>query len=223
MQELMKYKKKLKDIPYIIGVDLALYRTGICVYHPDTDEFTDLQEIQVPHETDIPMLTLCQGLSQYFQDVIAKYGKGGIVVQEAMPAQAGPHSTINTLQALAKAHGILELCVCLSDGLYRYDKIGVYSVSVKALFKTEEIQKPTKQDIQAALEEIYNFDFANMTENISDAMAVVYTLVNRKWDNDVKDRKREIKREIKTLKSERAIKTHEKELERLDSLLLVQK
>lgn len=218
MQELVKCNKNLKDIPYIIGVDLALYRTGVCVYHPDTDTFSDLQEVQVPHETDTPMLTLFEGLADYFEIVTHKYGTGGMVVQEAMPAQAGPHSTINTLQALAKAHGILELCVCISDDLYRYDKTGVYSVSVKSMFKTEEIQKPTKQDIQAKLIELYHCNFDGMSENISDAMGVVYTLVNRKWDNDIKDRQREVRKEIKGLKSAKAIAIHQIELQRLEEL-----
>ena len=220
MQELLKYQKNIKEIPYIIGIDLALYRTGVCVYHPSTDTFTDLEEVQVPHETDIPMLILCDGLSNYFERITAKYGNGGMVVQEAMPAQAGPHSTISTLQALAKAHGILELCVCLHDGLYRYDKTGVYSVSVKSIFKTEETPKPTKQDIQARLIELYDCNFDGMSENISDAMGVVYTLINRKWNNDIKERQKEIKREIKSLKAQHAIDAHQKEIERLQALMI---
>lgn len=217
MIEVAKFNKNMANIPYIIGVDLALYRTGVCVYHPKENAYTDLSEVVVAHNDEAPILSLYYNLETYLNDIVRKYGPGGMVIQEAMPLQAGPHSTISTLQTLAKAHSVLELLVCQSSDLYRYDDTGVYSISVKALFKTEEIQKPTKQDIRAALKNIYNIK-EDVTENTSDAMAVVHTLINKKWNADIKNKLAEIRKEIKKLKSPKAIEEHQKLLQEMEVL-----
>ena len=51
-------------------------------------------------------------------------------------------------------------------------------------------------------------------------MSVVYTLMKRKWNNDIKEKQKEIKREIKSLKAQHAIDVHQKEIERLQALMI---
>ena len=51
-------------------------------------------------------------------------------------------------------------------------------------------------------------------------MGVVYALMNRKWNNDIKEKQKEIKREIKSLKAQHAIDAHQKEIERLQALMI---
>ena len=67
---------------------------------------------------------------------------------------------------------------------------------------------------------MYDCNFDGMSENISDAMGVVYTLINRKWNNDIKEKQKEIRREIKSLKAQHAIDAHQKEIERLQALMI---
>ena len=67
---------------------------------------------------------------------------------------------------------------------------------------------------------MYDRYFDCMSDNISDAMGVVYTLINRKWNNDIKEKQKEIRREIKSLKAQHAIDAHQKEIERLQALMI---
>ena len=106
------------------------------------------------------------------------------------------------------------------DGVDFYDEVGVHAVSVKALFKTDETPKPTKTDIKKAVCAHYGLKTGDLTDDESDSVAVIYTLIKKKWNADLKDEIKRVKKEMKGLKQERAIAAHEKRIEELQAMLL---
>ena len=215
-----KFKKPLSEIDYIISFDLALYKTGISLYNIKQKSIVRTDKIEVSHTDEMPVATLYTKLKGYLTSAVEKYGNLLMIVKEAMPAQAGKFTTIATLQTLAKAHAALDIAVAKVDGVDFYDETGVHAVSVKALFKTEENPKPTKTDIKKAVCIYYGLEVGDLTDDESDSIAVIYTLVKKKWNADINEEIKRIKKEIKGLKQERAIEAHQKRIEELQGMLL---
>lgn len=215
-----KFKKPLSEINYIISFDLALFKTGISLYDIAQKSIVRTDKIEVSHSDETPVATLYTKLKEYLTSAVEKYGNLLMIVKEAMPAQAGKFTTIATLQTLAKAHAALDIAVAKVDGVDFYDETGVHSVSVKALFKTEENPKPTKTDIKKAVCAYYGLKVGDLTDDESDSIAVIYTLIKKKWNADINEEIKRIKKEIKGLKQERAIEAHQKRIEELQGMLL---
>ena len=215
-----KFKKPLSEIDYIISFDLALYKTGISLYNIKQKSIVRTDKIEVSHTDETPVATLYTKLKEYLTSAVEKYGNLLMIVKEAMPSQAGRFTTIATLQTLAKAHAALDIAVAKVDGVDFYDQVGVHAVSVKALFKTEENPKPTKTDIKKAVCTYYGLEVGDLTDDESDSIAVIYTLVKKKWNADINEEIKRIKKEIKGLKQERAIEAHQKRIEELQGMLL---
>ena len=215
-----KFKKPLSEIDYIISFDLALYKTGISLYNIKQKSIVRTDKIEVSHNDETPVATLYTKLKEYLTSAVEKYGNLLMIIKEAMPAQAGRFTTIATLQTLAKAHAALDIAVAKVDGVDFYDETGVHAVSVKALFKTEENPKPTKTDIKKAVCAYYGLEVGDLTDDESDSIAVIYTLVKKKWNADINEEIKRIKKEIKGLKQERAIEAHQKRIEELQRILL---
>ena len=217
---MIKFQKPLSEINYIISFDLALYKTGISLYNIKQKSIVRTDKIEVSHTDETPVATLYTKLKEYLTSAVEKYGNLLMIVKEAMPAQAGRFTTIATLQTLAKAHAALDIAVAKVDGVDFYDETGVHAVSVKALFKTEENPKPTKTDIKKAVCIYYGLEVGDLTDDESDSIAVIYTLVKKKWNADINEEIKRIKKEIKGLKQERAIEAHQKRIEELQGMLL---
>ena len=217
---MIKFQRPLSEIDYIISFDLALYKTGISLYDIRQKSIVRTDKIEVSHTDETPVATLYTKLKEYLTSAVEKYGNLLMIVKEAMPAQAGRFTTIATLQTLAKAHAALDIAVAKVDGVDFYDETGVHAVSVKALFKTEENPKPTKTDIKKAVCAYYGLEVGDLTDDESDSIAVIYTLVKKKWNADINEEIKRIKKEIKGLKQERAIEAHQKRIEELQGMLL---
>lgn len=207
----IKYNYALTGLDYILAFDLALYKTGVSLYDIKNQKIIRVDKIEVPKNAEHPVIELYNLLTKYFEEINIKYGNKVMVVQEAMPQQAGKFTTVATLQGLAKAHAVLELCVDHS-GLMFYDEKGIHSVSVKAMFRTEENQKPSKTDIKNKVCEYYNLKRESLTDDQSDSIALIYTLVNKKWNADIDTRVKELKKEIKSLKAEKTIAERQEEI-----------
>ena len=164
-----------------------------------------------------------------------------LVTKEKLPSQAGVTSTIATLQALAKVHAVFELVMDemiardpLRTLFLPYDKAcpcgvehketenGVHAASVKALFrKIIGIDKPTKQDIREAVSKICRGkDVSSLKEDISDSIAVTITLKEVKFNADIDEERKALRKKIRSLKSENAKVPYAEELKRLESLKL---
>ncbi len=217
---MIKFQKLLSEIDYIISFDLALYKTGVSIYDIAKKSIVRTDKIEVSHTDETPVATLYTKLKEYLTSAVEKYGNLLMIVKEAMPAQAGRFTTIATLQTLAKAHAALDIAVAKVDGVDFYDEVGVHAVSVKALFKTEETPKPTKTDIKKAVCAHYGLKAGDLTDDESDSVAVIYTLIKKKWNADLKDEIKRVRKEMKGLKQERAIVAHEKRIEELQAMVL---
>lgn len=215
-----KFQRPLSEIGYIISFDLALYKTGVSIYDIKNKTICRTDKIEVLKSDEKPVATLYELLKDYLTKSVEKYGDLLMVIKEAMPAQAGRFTTIATLQTLAKAHAALDIAVAKVNGVDFYDDIGVHAVSVKALFKTEECPKPTKTDIKEAVCDKFKLDKSKLSDDESDSIAVIYTLLQKKWNADIKDEIKRIKKEMKSLKQERAIAAHEKRIEELERMIL---
>lgn len=213
---MIKFNYGLKDIGAIIGIDLAKFHTGICVYKRDVG-FVEFLPINVKNTEENKELSLFIQLKDLFQKIKEKYGKNGViaVIQERLPSQCGRFSTIQTLQALSASHAILHLAVQVTDGVELYDNDGIHTISIKTLFKSPSCPKPQKEDIRKALVELYHLDDTLLTDDISDAIAVVHTLLVKRWNQDIDERIKELKKEIKGLKLARAKEEREVEINRL--------
>lgn len=214
---MIKFNYSLNEIGAIIGVDLAMYHTGMCVYDVRQGFFAEFIPITVKNNSECKFADLYDMLVTEFRRISRIYGRI-MIIQERLPNQGGVHSTVQTLQSLAQAHAIMELAVHNSNNVELYDEHGIHSTSVKSMFRTQECPKPQKGDIRKALVKLYLLDDTILTDDISDACAVVHTLLTKRWNQDIDERIKELKKEIKNLKVARAKEQRRVEIDKLSQM-----
>ncbi len=213
----IKFKDKLENYDYIIGVDLASYKTGVCVYDIKQNCFVDSNVIEVSKQSEDKIFELYNKLDAFFIELLAKRSGNYIIVKEACPSQNGPFSTISTLQSLAQAHAVLDIVATLHKIPF-YDYRGVHSITVKSFFRTKENSKPQKEDIRKKIVEFYNLKDDELTNDISDAMGVVHVFIHKKWNADIDQEIKNIKKEIKALIKEEAINIRKDKIQALEDI-----
>lgn len=221
--EYAKFKNQLSEYKYILGIDLATYVTGVSLYDVQSNTFPILQEIVVSKDSDCKSFDLYNQLTFLFQEIRTFANGAVLIVKEALPIQNGPHSTINTLQSLAGSHAVLDIVVAQNNDLFHYyDDKGIYTISVKALFKSEKVHKPDKKDVRQGVVDYFHLDDSLLTDNISDSIGVIYTLLQRKWNNDLQEEIKSVKKAMKPLKREYTKAIHQQHINFLESLKIVQ-
>lgn len=216
-----KFSSYITDFDYIVGFDLAYHKSGVAIYSNEKKNIVDTFKVDVQNGREASIFDLYSALGDVLDKISIKYTGRILAIKEAMPIQCGKFTTVQTLQQLAKAHAALD--ICLYERSYKYcvyDEVGIHSISVKSLFKRSKEDKPTKKDIQNRLREIYNLGELEITDDISDAIAVIYTLINKKWNSDIKDEIKSTKKEIKGLKQDFAIKNKEKYINYLKNIMV---
>lgn len=209
----------LYEFRYVIGVDLASYKTGVCIYDIATKKFVLGKEIEVKKNSQNKNIDLYILLSEFFEKIRDEYDSGDfLLVKEAMPSQHGKFTTVSTLQSLAQAHAILDMAVWNSAFITPYDDKGIHPITVRSLFRTEAITHPSKEDVRKELVRLYDLDDDELTDNISDSMAVVHTLINKQWNADIAEMIKEQKKAVKLLKQTRAIDEHKRTIDFLNLL-----
>ena len=97
---------------------------------------------------------------------------------------------------------------------------GVHATSAKAYFRhITDIDKPEKQDIYDKIcllyfddkEKVLNFD-------VSDSIAVALTLINSKWNKDLDERIKELKKDLKKFKSDKKLSEINEQINKLKEL-----
>ena len=205
-----KFSCCLTDFDYIIGFDLAYHKSGIEIYDIEKKQIVNTFKVNIQNGGETSIFDLYSTLGATLDNISIKYPGSILAIKEAMPLQCGKFTTVQTLQQLAKAHAALDICLYeRPEEYFLYDEVGIHSISVKSLFKENKDDKPTKKDIQNKLREIYDLEGLEITDDISDAIAVIHTLIHKKWNSDIKDEIKAIKKEIKTLKQEYTIKNRE--------------
>lgn len=205
--QIVKFQRKLFDFQYVLSFDLAKHQTGYSLVNIFNKEIVDCGLIICDSDNPDIWLDMEEKISNVIAGVIERFGiENFFVVKEAMPKQAGRFTTISTLSALAQSHAILSFA-CSKLDVNIYDLIGVAAVSEKAVFKQLiGIEKPEKKDIfesvmkmygiQDSLKSVLNYD-------ITDSVAVVETLISKKWNSDIQQEVKELKKMQKKYKTEK--------------------
>ena len=217
----IKYNKNLSNYNYVLSFDLAKQKTGWALVDIKSNKIEKFGMVILNEKADSVWLDIYDKIVVVLND-IKKHcqilGKRFFVLKEKLPNQAGKFTTIASLQSLAQVHAIWELA-CEKTGVDVYDFQGVHSVSVKAFFKKRYgIEKPQKEDIARLICENYCFNIGENPLDITDAIACVQTLIEHKWNQDIIDKTKELKKEQKKYKSDKKIEEIGREIRRIQTL-----
>lgn len=202
----------------ILMFDLASHITGWCLYDVVSGRPVQHGVITINRENPNPDYDLKEALKK----TIALFaGKDIMISVEAMPTQLrGGASTIKTFIAMAQAHADLAIA-CAEARVSMYDRIGVYPVSTHAylrrLLGKDQDFKPEKEDIRSYCCNLWQLDEKTISYDESDAMFLAKTLIDVKWDKDIDEEIRDLKRHRKTLKERSAIAKIDAEIAEADS------
>lgn len=205
---MLKFNQKITDYQYILSFDIAKHISGysltdivnnkiICAGIIDTKKSKTDFVWDYFYTAVLDVINFCANMVSDGKILITK---------ERLPNQNGRFSTIDTLQGLAQAHSIFDLAVYKS-GYQFYDYDGVHSVSVKSYFKTlTGLEKPQKEDISEYIRKKYkDFNFDEYPLDVTDSVAVAITLVEKKYNSDIDERIKMVKKEIKKAKAKAKI------------------
>lgn len=215
-----RFQKRLSDYKYALVCDLAQYESGFALLDVSTNALVEVQQISVSRTTDQPTGEMYEKFDDMVNNILNKYNlqvEDLLIIKEQLPINCGPHSTAQTLQALAAAHAVFNINIYLRK-LYTYSN-GIHSISVKTYFKKLlGIEKPQKDDIRAAVCKYYDIGPESITRDESDAIALWFCLCGAKWNKDIDEQIKVEKKHRKTLTAKHAIKESDKEIERLEGL-----
>lgn len=218
---MVKYNYNLSNYDYILSFDLAKQKTGWALVNIKSNKIEDFGMIVLDEKANSVWLNIydkivvvLESAKKHCQNLRKRF----FVLKEKLPNQAGKFTTIASLQGLAQVHAIWELA-CEKSEVEIYDFDGVHSVSVKAFYKRKYgIKKPQKEDIAKLVYENYCFDIGNNPLDITDAIACVQTLTEYKWNEDIKDKIKELKKEQKNYKTDKKKNQIAEEIQRLERL-----
>ncbi|MEN6638039.1 MAG: hypothetical protein ABFC95_02440 [Smithella sp.] len=197
----------------ILMFDLASHITGWCLYDVAAGSPIAHGVITIDRGGDNPDYDLKEALRK----TMASFHDGDLLVStEAMPTQLhSGASTIKVFIAMAQAHADLAIA-CAEAGLPMYDRVGVYPASTHAylrrLLGKDMSFKPSKDDIRFYCCDLWHLNIESVSYDESDAMFLAKTLVDVKWDKDIDERIKDLKRHRKGLKEPSAIAKIDKEI-----------
>lgn len=216
-------KKGLNEYKYLVMFDLASHNTGVCLWNIENNIPMETFSIVADKVDGIFVSNLYKQLDIFFNKLLDMGIKKEevFVSKEAMPVQLrGGSSTVQTFIAMAKAHAILDLFLDQHD-IDVYDYKGVYPATTHAYLKKllgEDVKKTVdKKDIKEYVTKTYGIEVNNFDE--SDAAFLAATLVESKWDKDIQERIKEVKRHKKELKMKKAIQDCDDQIAELEKLL----
>ena len=218
----IRTKKSLSGYKYLVVFDLASRITGVCLWSIAEHRPITTQVIKVNATCESKIKQLYVEIQAYFQQLQQQNIdlKDILVCKEAMPTQVhGGSSTIQTFIALAKSHAILDLFL-ENNNIDFYDDCGIYPASTHAYFRhimdLNTQDKVTKEDVRQYV--MSKYGLADISLDESDAVFLAETFVGAKWNRDLDEAIREVKRHKKELKAQHAIEQCNEEIEFLLSL-----
>lgn len=220
----IKCKKSLKEYDYLLMFDLASKNTGVCLWNLKTSKPVYTTALHVVGKEELPVSELNNVLKGLFKHLMIDLGiplKKTLIMKEAMPTQLrGGSSTIQTFVAIARSHAIFDLLVYSND-LDMYDYVGIYPITWHNYFK--KVSGLSKDD-KVTKELVHDYVVQNygLGEDISldetDAVFMCKTFLDIKWNADVQEGIRELKRHRKTLKAAHAIISYDEKIHALEAL-----
>ncbi len=220
----IKYEKHIRDYKYLLSFDLASHNTGICLW--DIQNYKPIKTFMlVTKKSESFVYDLYNNLDNFFKKLVEEEKielKDLFVCKEAMPAQLrGGSSTVQTFMALAKSHAILDLFL-QQHNIDVYDFVGIYPATTHAcLRKILQVDSKftiDKDTIKEYIKSEFGLDVLNYDE--SDAAFIAVTLITSKWNKDILEEIKEVKKHQKQLKSARAIADCESTIEFLANLTI---
>ncbi len=221
----IKFKKHFDEFKYLLMFDLASRNTGVCLWDINNNKPIETRALSVTGKEELPAVELLHVIQYYLKDLNLRHGidikRDVLVVKEAMPTQLrGGSSTMQTFIALARSHCVLDTLL-YENGIATYDYVGIYPITWHNLFKKVanlgKDDKVTKEIVYDYIISHYKFDH-QLTLDESDAVFLCYTFFAVKWNNDLAEQIKEVKRHRKTLKAPHAIKSCDVEISRLEGL-----
>ncbi len=202
----IKFLKNISQYSHLVMFDLASKTTGVCLYNIKDRTVEETRIIHVSGISDSNFYELYQLLDEYFAHLMNDLHidtKDILVYKEAMPTQLrGSASTVQTFLALAKSHAVLEIYL-YKNNIDIYDNIGVYPISTHSYLKKinnwDNKHKVEKKDIQQYVYNKYNLE---LTSDEADAVFLAQTFLEVKYNKDINEEIKEVKKHMKTLKSE---------------------
>lgn len=220
---IIKFNRPLSDFDVLVMFDLASKNTGVCAYDLKKRKVLWTDMVRVKDGGELPAAALEEELELFFKKRGLDNGRI-LFSMEAMPTQLrGGSSTVQTFIALARSHAVLDVFLYKRNACV-YDYTGVYPATTHALFK--EIKglgrddKVTKDDVKKYLLGAGVIKDFSVTLDESDAVFLCYGLLMKKWNNDISEQIRELKRHKKTLKLSKRISEVDAEIERLKNLMI---
>lgn len=220
----VKGEKNLFDYKYLVTFDLASRNTGVCLWNIQEQKPEKVSMIRIEKKDGSYVYDLYKQVGEYFR----KLEEEGVdlneifVSKEAMPVQLrGGSSTVQTFIALAKSHAVLDLYLVQHD-IDVYDYTGIYPITTHAYLKKvlglENKAPIDKKDIQDYM--LVNYGLKTETFDESDAAFLAVTLINSKWNKDIMELIKEVKRHKKELKLQKAIESCNEKIKQLENNLL---
>ena len=222
MKNEIKFKYSFDYFDHALCFDLAQYETGVALINIKNNKIEYIKQISVEDKDICPMSIIYDKFNDIWNDIknIIDVEKM-FIVKEQCP-QGSRFSTIKTLQSLARVHGVVDLWIA-HKGLKVYSYDGIHASSIKAALKRLiGADKPTKEQIKEYIFNNlnHNFKWDDVTLDISDSIAVFLCLKESKWNIDILEEMKNVKKKIKELKKEKAKMEKQKELSRLENLLI---
>lgn len=222
----IQFKNSLGDYDYLLMFDLASRKTGVCLWDISTATPVWTTIIEVRGEKETPseeLYVLLDRLMDQLRDKGISPSTDVLIGKEAMPTQIrGASSTVQTFLALARSHAILDLYAAQND-IDVYDYVGVYPISthayLKKLVEIPEGRKVQKQDIKDYVVTTYGVA-DDLSFDEYDAIFLAQTLVRVKWNKDINEEIRALRRRRKELKSASRVSVYLEEEKRLLGLLV---
>lgn len=221
---MIKFSKKLSQYSYVLAFDLAKHLSGYSLIDINNNKVLlagviDTEKAHNEFVWDYFYNQVINVMEKCLNKIGANNAGSVFITKERLPNQNGRFSTILTLQGLAQAHAVFDLAATHS-GIDIYDYDGVHSTSVKAYFKTlTGIDKPQKEDIAKYIQDKFNdFNFKDYSLDVTDSVAVALTLINKKWNVDITEKIKEIKKEIRDAKSQTKVNKLSENIKFLEGL-----
>ena len=219
----IKFNTNLNHYKYLIMFDLASRITGVCIWDLEKNIPIQTKVLKVNKDHELGAAALYAELDTFFSSLQSSgINLNDILVyKEAMPVQLrGGSSTVQTFIALAKSHAMLDYYT-YSHNIAVYDYVGVYPISthayLKHLMNWDNKHKVEKQDIQAYIKDTYGFTDISFDE--SDAIMLAKTFIDIKWNKDLTEEIKAVKKHCKELKAQHSIDTCLEEIKRLQGLI----
>lgn len=207
----------VKEIKYVLGLDLSTVSTGMVLYDAKNDIALESWALCYKSEDKNKIYEMGNYITELFEAWVKKYNiqKNNLLfAKERQPIQYGMKTTIMTLVSIAKLHGLVEK--------YAYDnKIMIIDIAVPT------IRKIVLGKAKAEKEEMFEFINSHFAEclldkraggsDMADAIAVCLSAQGsfvKDIEENIKELKK-LKKKYKTTKKQETIENQINELRKV--------